>query len=110
MAQVTPVQIIAEGRIAVAGGTPTFVWVRGASTIADTGAGIVTITLDDPADSVSPGTASFATPTTTANGFFVTTDRPSDTLVRFYTWSATGVAADNVGFDFLVLQAPTTNT
>lgn len=110
MAQVTPVQIIAEGRVAVAGGVPSFTWVRGANSIADTGAGIVTITLDDPADATSPGTATFATPTTTANGFFVTSIRPADTTVAFYVWSATGAAADNVGFDFLVLQAPTTNT
>lgn len=110
MAQVTPVQIIAEGRVAVSLSTPSFTWVRGAYNIADTGPGIVTMTLDDPADASSPGTASFATPTTSANGFFVTSVRPSDTTVAWYVWSATGAAADNVGFDFLVLQAPTTNT
>lgn len=111
MAQVTPVQIIAEGRVAVAvAGTPTFVWSRGCSAIATGGAGIVNITLENPADATNnPGTAAIANCNATANGFFVTTSRTDDNTVRFDVWSTTAAHADSQGFDFVVFQAPIVN-
>jgi len=110
MAQVTPIQVIAAGRIVSAAGawTVTGGWIRGASpTIVDGGVGIATITLDDPADATVPGTVTIVSPIDAATGTFGTSTRPSDTTVQFNLWSATGAAAD-ISFNFVVLQGPTT--
>ena len=111
MSQVTPVQIIAAGRLLNNNGTWSTDWIRGASpTIIDGGVGIATITLDDPADTGSatvPGTVTVVTPVATANGFWGTSSRPSDTQVRFDIWSDTNTHADNA-FSFVVFQSSTT--
>ena len=108
MAQVTPVQVIAAGRLNNNNGTWSFDWIRGASGIVDGGVGIVTLTLDDPADATIPGTATLVSPVSSAAGYFGTATRPSDTTVTFYLWSATAAAAD-VGFEFVIFQGTTTN-
>lgn len=114
MAQVTPVQIIAAGRVLDDGGVwivSSPGWIRGASpTIAHPGAGIATITLDDPADpgtATLPGTVTVVTPVATANGFWATTSRPSDTTIQVNLWSVTNVASD-ISFEFVVFQTSTT--
>lgn len=114
MAQVTPIQVIAAGRVLDDGGAWIVTapgWIRGASpTIAHPGAGIATITLDDPADAGTatvPGTVTIVTCNGSAAGAFGTATRPSDTTVQINIWTATAVAAD-LNFEFVVLQAPTT--
>jgi hypothetical protein len=113
VAQVTPVQVIAAGRITAALNAWLTTWIRGAlPAVAYGGVGIATITLDDPADPGTiafPGTVTVVTPVDSAAGYFATASRPSDTTVQINLWSATAVPAD-VSFEFLVLQAPTTTS
>lgn len=114
MAQVTPIQVIAAGRVLDDGGAWIVSapgWIRGASpTIAHPGAGIATITLDDPAatgDATAPGTVTLVSCPGIASGAYGTASRPSATTVQINIWTATNVAADR-NFEFVVLQAPTT--
>ena len=108
MAQVTPVQVIAAGRITAGLGAWITTWMRGASpTVGYGGVGIATITLDDPADAILPGTVTLVNTVASAAGSFGTATRPSDTTVQINLWTATAAAVD-VSFEFVVLQAPIT--
>lgn len=87
---------LALAHVAVAGGVPAFSFNRGFSAIADTGAGVVTLTLQNAQDldgsaivEVTPNTELFAVATVEVTG--------ADTLV-VRTWDAAGAALDNISF------------
>jgi hypothetical protein len=82
--------------VTVAAGVPSFTFNRGFSAIADTAAGVVTLTLDNAQDldgaaivSVTPNFATFAAATVSIT---------SNTVLVVRTWDAAGAALDDCSF------------
>lgn len=87
---------LALASVAVQAGVPSFSSNRGFSAIADTGAGVVTLTLTDAQELLTAGNVQ-ATPAT-ALCAIVTVEVTSPTTVVVRTWDALGAAMDNIGF------------
>lgn len=89
---------LAIAHVTVAGGTPSFDSNRGFSALADTGAGVVTLTLsaDNAQNLTSAGSVEVTCDLATFAAATVTITDTRTIVVR--TWDAVGVALDNVSF------------
>lgn len=88
---------LALAAVAVAAGTPSFGSNRGFSAIADTGAGVVTLTLDNAQALLTAGNVQV---TTNSGATFsaATVEIASATSIVVRTFDAAGAALDNIGF------------
>ena len=87
---------LALASVAVAGGVPSFSSNRGFSAIADTGAGVVTLTLDNAQALLTAGNVQ-CTPQGALYAV-CTVEVASATSLVVRTWDAAGAALDNIGF------------
>lgn len=87
---------LALAHVTVAGGVPSFTFNRGFSAIADTAAGVVTLTLDNAQDLDAAAVVN-VTPNSVL-AVFPSVSITSNTVLVVRTWDAAGVAADDVSF------------
>ena len=88
--------------VTVAGGTPTLTSQRGFSAVADTGPGVVTLTMDPPIDPTARVVS--VTPTSGATFATATVENTDDSTIVVRTFDAAGAALDNVSFGITVLR------
>lgn len=88
---------LALAHVAVAAGVPSFSYNRGFSAIADTGAGVVTLTLSDAQAVLTAGNVQ-VTPSSGATFAVATVEAASATSIVVRTFDAAGAALDNIGF------------
>lgn len=86
----------AFARVNVAGGTPSFAMNRGFASLADTGAGVVTLTLQNAVNLTSGATIDVCVLFATAAHATVTIT--SETVIVVRTWDVAGMALDDVSF------------
>lgn len=87
---------LALASVTVAGGVPSFSSNRGFSAIADTGAGVVTLTLSDAQALTTAGNVQ-CTPSSAIYAV-CTVEVASATSLVVRTWDAAGMALDNISF------------
>lgn len=87
---------LALAHVTVAGGVPSFTCNRGFSAIADTAAGVVTLTLTDAQD--LDGAAVVSLTINSALAIHGSVSITSNTVLVVRTWDAAGMAADDVSF------------
>lgn len=93
---------VAQGDLALAhvdvtAGAPTFDFNRGFSAIADTGPGVVTLTLSN-AQNLTDNALVSVTPSSGATFAVATVEAASTTSIVVRTFDAAGAALDDIGF------------
>lgn len=89
---------LALAHVTVAGGVPSFTCNRGFTSLADTGAGVVTLTLNPDNAQDLDAAAIVNVTVNSALSVHASVSITSNTVLVVRTWDAAGMAADDVSF------------